>query len=287
MFRIIEKNGLAAGVFRYVVKAPDIALKAQAGQFVILRLNERGERIPVTIADADPEQGTLTLFVQVIGKTTMRMSRIQTGGSILDLVGPLGLPTEIERFSRVLLVGGGLGIAAIHPIAKEMQRAGNETLSILGAKTEDLILLRDEIEKVSEVHVATEDGSLGMKGWVTDILSEKIADGKSIDRVIAIGPLAMMKAVTDLTRPLAIKTIVSLNPIMVDGTGMCGACRVTVDSQMKFACVDGPEFDGHLVDFESLIQRLKTYTSEEQNSRDRFLKEADEECRLEENRTPA
>lgn len=283
MFKIVDKQELAAGVFRYVVEAKEIALKAQAGQFVILRLNEHGERIPITIADSDSERGTLTLFVQAVGKTSMEMSRLHTGDSILDLVGPLGLATEIKKFGTVALVGGGFGIAAIHPIARDLTRAGNKTISILGARSRDLVLMQEEMKRVSsEVRVATDDGSLGTKGLVTDVLSDMIKKEEPIDRVIAIGPLVMMKAVSELTRPLKIKTMVSLNPIMIDGTGMCGACRVTVGSEMKFACVDGPEFDGHLVDFDGLINRLKTYVPEEQKSRDEFSHESDNECRLEE-----
>jgi ferredoxin/flavodoxin---NADP+ reductase len=283
VFKIVEKQELTAGVHRYVVQAADVAIKAKAGQFVILRLNEHGERIPITIADSDSERGTLTLFVQAVGKTSIEMSRLQTGDSILDLVGPLGLATEIEKFGTVVLVGGGFGIAAMHPIARELIRAGNKTISILGARSRDLLLLLEEMQRVSnEVRVATNDGSLGTKGLVTDILSDMIQKGEPIDRVIAIGPLVMMKAVAEITRPVKIKTLVSLNPIMIDGTGMCGACRVTVGSEMKFACVDGPEFDGHLVDFDGLINRLKTYLPEEQKSRDELTHEPDEECRLEE-----
>ncbi len=282
MFEIIDKKELAAGVFRYVVEAKDIAKKAKAGQFVILRLNEHGERFPITIADWDSEQGTLTLFVQARGKSSVEMSRMCTGDSILDLVGPLGLATEIEKFGIIVLVGGGFGIAAIHPIARELAQAGNKTISVLGARSRDLLIMQDEMRRVStEVRVATDDGSLGIKGRVTDVLNDIIKKGEPIDRVIAIGPLVMMKAVSDLTRPLKINTRVSLNPIMVDGTGMCGACRVTVAGEMKFACVDGPEFDGHRVDFDSLINRLNTYRPEEKKSLDQFLHAVDDECRLE------
>ena len=279
MFEIVDKQELASGVFRYIVQAAEIALKARAGHFVILRLNEHGERIPITIADSDPDHGTLTLFVQAVGKTSIEMSRMHTGDSLLDLVGPLGRATEIDKFGTVVLVGGGFGIAAIHPIARDLTLAGNKTISIMGARNRDLLLMQDEMRRVStEVRVATDDGSLGTCGLVTDVLSDMIAKKEPIDRVIAIGPLVMMKAISDLTRPLKIKTRVSLNPIMVDGTGMCGACRVTVGSEMKFACVDGPEFDGHLVDFDGLINRLKTYRSEEKKSLDQFIHRDD--CRL-------
>jgi ferredoxin--NADP+ reductase len=279
VFKIVDKKELAAGVFRYVVEAPEVAKKARAGQFVILRLNEHGERFPITIADWDSEPGTLTLFVQARGKSSVEMSQMSPGDSILDLAGPLGLATEIEKFGTVALVGGGFGIAAIHPIARELTLAGNKTISIMGARTRDLLLMMDEMQRVStEVRVATDDGSLGTKGRVTDILNNMIKKGEPIDQVIAIGPLVMMKAVSDLTRPLKIKTRVSLNPIMVDGTGMCGACRVTVAGEMKFACVDGPEFDGHQVDFDGLINRLKTYRPEEKKSLDQFTHRDD--CRL-------
>ena len=281
MFRIVDKQELTAGVFRYVVEAPEVAKKAQAGQFVILRLNEHGERFPITIADWDSATGTLTLFVQAIGKTSIEMSLLHAGDSILDLVGPLGLATEIENFGNVVLVGGGFGIAAIHSIARELTKAGNKTISIMGARSRDLLLMREEMARVStEVRVATDDGSLGTCGLVTDILRVMIKKGEPIDRVIAIGPLVMMKAVSDLTRPFKISTRVSLNPIMVDGTGMCGACRVTVAGEMKFACVDGPEFDGHQVDFDGLINRLKTYRPEEKKSLDQFSQVLDDECRL-------
>jgi len=288
VFKIVDKQELTAGVFRYVVEAPEVAKKARAGQFIILRLNEYGERFPITIADSDSEQGTLTLFVQARGKSSVEMSRMRTGDFILDLVGPLGLATEIEEFGTVVLVGGGFGIAAIHPIARELTLAGNKTISILGARSRDFLLMLDEMQRVStEVRVATDDGSLGIKGLVTDVLNDMVKKGEPIDRVIAIGPLVMMKAVSDLTRPLKIKTKVSLNPIMVDGTGMCGACRVTVAGEMKFACVDGPEFDGHQVDFDSLNNRLETFRSEEKESLDQFLHAVEDECRLEKTIKPS
>jgi ferredoxin--NADP+ reductase len=281
VFRILEKQKLAAQVFRFVVEAPDIARKVQAGQFVILRLDERGERIPLTISDARTEQGSIILFVQVVGKTSTQMSELNVGDSILDVAGPLGNPSEISHFGTVVLVGGGFGIAAIYPIARELSRCGNTTMSILGARTRELILLLKEMKSVSrQVLVATNDGSSGRKGLVTDELQRLIDEGESIDRVIAIGPPVMMKAVAELTRPYGIKTIVSMNPIMIDGTGMCGACRVNVGGEMKFACIDGPEFDGHAVDFEGLLNRLKTYVPEEQESRDKWMIEHREPCRL-------
>ena len=281
MFRILEKQQLAPQVFRFVLEAPDIARKARAGQFVILRLDERGERVPLTISDSQTEKGTIALFIQVVGKTSIQMSQLNAGDSILDLAGPLGNPSEIELFGTVTLVGGGFGIAAIYPIARDLTHCGNTTISILGARTQELILLQEEMKRVStEVLSVTDDGSNGRKGLVTDELKRLIDKGRSIDRVIAIGPPVMMKAVTDLTRSYGIKTVVSMNPIMIDGTGMCGACRVKVGEQMKFACVDGPEFDGHAVDFEGLLNRLKTYIPEEQESREKWMREHSEPCRL-------
>ncbi|PIR00889.1 MAG: ferredoxin-NADP reductase [Nitrospinae bacterium CG11_big_fil_rev_8_21_14_0_20_45_15] len=281
MFKILEKKQLASQVFFYVLDALDISRKALPGHFIIIRLNETGERIPITIADADPDRGTLTLYVQAIGKTSMEMSLLNVGDSILDVVGPLGNPSEIDLYGTVVLVGGGFGIAAIHPIARALTLVGNKTISILGVQTKERVILEDEMLKVSsEVRVVTNDGSYGSKGLVTDLLQTMIDEHETIDRVIAIGPLVMMKAISDLTRPHKIKTLVSLNPIMIDGTGMCGACRVTVDGTMKFACVDGPEFDGHAVDFEGLLNRLKSYTLEENSAKERYMHEAEDPCRL-------
>ena len=281
MFKILEKKCLAPQVFRYLLHAPDIARKALPGQFIIIRLDETGERIPITISDADSTDGTLTLYVQVVGKTSMEMSCMKAGDQILDVVGPLGNPSQIDHFGTVVLVGGGFGIAAIHPIARALTQENNKTISILGAKTQELVLLENEMLKAStEVQIVTDDGSYGEKGMVTDTLNRIIAKKEPIDRVIAIGPLVMMKAVADLTRPYNIPTLVSLNPIMIDGTGMCGACRVVVGGEMKFACVDGPEFDGHAVDFEGLLNRLKTYIPEEIKAKAEYLKETGETCRL-------
>ncbi len=268
-------------MFRFVITAPDIARKARAGQFVILRLDQHGERIPLTISDAWKDQGAVVLFVQAVGKTSTQMSRLNVGDSILDLAGPLGNPSEIGLFGTVVLVGGGFGVAAIYPISRDLTQYGNTTISILGARTRELILLQEEMKSVStEVLTVTDDGSSGRKGLVTDKLKCLIDEGQAIDRVIAIGPPIMMKAVADLTRPHGIKTIVSMNPIMIDGTGMCGACRVKVGDEMKFACVDGPEFDGHAVDFEGLLNRLKTYIPEEQESREKWMREHKEPCQL-------
>ena len=281
MFKILKKNQLAPQVFKFLLEAPDIAKKALPGQFIIIRLDETGERIPITISDADPTQGTLTLYVQAIGKTSLEMSRMKADDYILDVVGPLGNPSLIDLFGTVVLVGGGFGIAAIHPIARALTQAGNKTLSILGARTKELVILEREMSKAStKTYIATDDGTYGAKGLVTDTLRELIDKKEPIDRVIAIGPLIMMKAVADLTRPHKIPTVVSMNPIMIDGTGMCGACRVTVGGEMKFACVDGPEFDGHAVDFDGLLNRLKTYIPEEAEAKEKYLQGTKEKCRI-------
>lgn len=281
MFKILDKKHLAPQVFRYLLEAPDIAKKALPGQFIIIRLDETGERIPITISDADPIHGTLTLYVQAIGKTSMEMSRMKVDDYILDVVGPLGNPSLIDLFGTVVLVGGGFGIAAIHPIARALTQAGNKTISILGARTKELVILEREMSTASKkVYIATDDGTYGEKGLVTDILQELIEKNEPIDRVIAIGPLIMMKAVADLTRPHKIPTLVSMNPIMIDGTGMCGACRVTVGDKMKFACVDGPEFDGHAVDFQGLLNRMKTYIPEEAEAKEKYIKETEGICRI-------
>lgn len=279
MHRILEKNDLAAKVFRYVIEAKDISKKAKAGQFVIIKLDEKGERIPITIADMDREKGTITLYVQAVGKTTTQLSFYKPGDTILDVVGPLGEPSHIENYGTVVSIGGGFGIAAIHPIVREYKNAGNKTISIIGARSKELLIMEEEIRKVSdEVLIATDDGSYGKKGLVTNVLQELIQSGIKIDLVLAIGPLIMMKAVADVTRPRNIKTMVSMNPIMMDGTGMCGACRVTVGNEIKFACVDGPEFDAHLVNFDEVMNRVRMYIPEEKLALENFLKK--HECKL-------
>ncbi|MCA9484247.1 MAG: sulfide/dihydroorotate dehydrogenase-like FAD/NAD-binding protein [Nitrospina sp.] len=271
MSKILEKTEPAPGVFRYVIEAGEIAHKARPGQFVIIRIDEHGERIPLTIADCLLEQNAIVLFVQPVGKTSIQLSLMIAGDTILDLAGPLGNPTEIRRFGTVALVGGGFGIAALYPIARELTRGGNRVITLLGARTESRLLLRQEMESVSaQVHISTDDGSCGLHGNVTDALSFLIQSGEKPDRVIAIGPLIMMEKIAELTRPLNIKTLVSMNPIMIDGTGMCGACRVQVAGEMKFACVDGPEFDGHEVDFDTVINRLGAYKKEEKESSEEF-----------------
>jgi len=274
---ILENKLLSELVNQYTIHAPEIARSRRAGQFVIVRLDEAGERIPLTIADADPEAGTLTLVVQAVGKTSRRMSRLRAGERVLDLVGPLGAPTHIENFGRVVVIGGGIGIAPAHPIAQALKRAGNHVTTILGARMKELIFFEEEMRACSdESLVCTDDGSYGRKGLVTDMLRELSEEKGKPDLVVAIGPLIMMKFVALLTRELDIPTVVSLNPVMIDGTGMCGGCRVTVGGETKFACVDGPEFDGHLVDFEGLASRQAFYREQEREAAERY----EHECRL-------
>ena len=284
MFPILEKIDLAAKVYRYVIKAPYIARKAKAGQFVILRLYEDGERIPITLADWDAAKGTITLYVQAIGKTTMMLAMMKAGDSLMDVVGPFGISSHVENGKTFVAVGGGFGIAAIHPIVRAHKQIGNKTISIIGARSKDLLIMEDEMRTISdEVRIATDDGSYGTKGFVTTILKTMLEKHEPVDVVLAIGPVVMMKAVSDLTRPYGVHTLVSLNPIMMDGTGMCGACRVVVGNKMQFACVDGPEFNGHEVDFELLTARQKMYSPQEKISLEIFEKI----CRTEEHRETA
>ncbi len=274
MYRIIKKKNLTEGVVSFEVEAPVIASKANAGQFVVIRAFENGERVPLTIADKNPESGTITLVILKVGKTTFKMSEIKEGDSIVDVVGPLGVPSEIGYFGTVVVVGGGVGIAPIYPIVKALKKAGNHVITIIGAKNKSGLIFVEELSEFSnELHFCTDDGSHGYKGFVSCFLSDFLEENSGgINRVIAIGPVLMMKAVCDVTRPLDIKTIVSLNPVMVDGTGMCGSCRVEVGGETKFGCVDGPEFDGHLVDFNLLQQRLDVYRDEEKESMDIWKK---------------
>jgi ferredoxin--NADP+ reductase len=267
MYEIIENTVLAEKVNRYRIHAPEIAKRRKAGQFIILRIDEDGERIPLTIADADPQAGTLTLVVQEVGKTTARMTRLKPGDQLRDVVGPLGSPTHIDKFGTVAVIGGGIGIAPAHPIAQALKQAGNRVISILGARTKSLMIMEEEMRRASdEVFICTDDGSYGTHGLVTDVLKNLIDTQGKPDLVVAIGPVIMMKFVCKLTREYDISTVVSLNPIMVDGTGMCGGCRVSVGGKSKFACVDGPEFDGHQVDFEELMKRQAFYQEQEKES---------------------
>jgi ferredoxin--NADP+ reductase len=271
VFRIVHAEFIAPGIKRFVVEAPRIARKQRPGQFVILRLYEQGERIPITIEKSDPEAGTIRIVVQSVGKTTHLLNSLNTGDSILDVVGPLGKPSEIGKFGAVVVMGGGVGTAMAYPTAAALKRAGNRVISIIGARNKELVILEDEMREVSDaLMVMTDDGSYADKGLVTDKLRQLIQNGTRIDLVLAVGPIPMMKAVAEMTRPERIRTIVSLNPIMIDGTGMCGGCRVLVDGKSQFACVDGPEFDAHQVDFALLVQRNAMYHQAEQRSMAEF-----------------
>jgi ferredoxin--NADP+ reductase len=265
MFTILEKERLAPTVTKYIIEAPFIARKRKPGNFVIVRIVETGERIPLTIVDSDTKAGTITLIVQAIGKTTKLMAMKNVGDALVDVVGPLGVPTPIENHNAVACVGGGVGTAELYPIARALKGAGNAIYSILGARSKELIILEREMSEISNgMFITTDDGSYGRKGVVTVALKDLLDASLGIEAVYAIGPLPMMKFVAELTKKYGVKTYVSLNALMVDGTGMCGGCRVTIDGQMKFACVDGPEFDGHLVDFDELIMRNRTYVDLEQ-----------------------
>lgn len=271
MFPILEANEIAKNVYLQRILAPRIARKRKAGQFLVLRRGENGERIPLTIVDSDPAEGSVTIIFQVVGKSTLEFSRLSAGDSYTDVVGPLGKATHIEKFGTVVGIGGGIGAAPLLPIATSIKEAGNRLLSIVGARTEELLILEKEMRAISdEIVVTTDDGSYAKKGFVTTALQEMIDRGEKIDLCIAIGPVPMMRAVAEVTRPPRIQTVVSLNPIMVDATGMCGACRVTVGGTTKFVCVDGPEFDGHLVDFKELVMRNRAYLKEEKAAMERF-----------------
>jgi NAD(P)H-flavin reductase len=271
MNKILEKEFISPQVFRMTVEAPDIARKRMAGQFIILRTSDAGERIPLTIADADAKKGTIELIVQVVGKSTKELSKFEAGDELRDFVGPLGKPTHIELFGTVVIVGGGVGIAPAHPITQAMKAAGNNVISILGGRSKDLVIMEKKMAACSDrVLIMTDDGSYGEKGLVTDALQKLIDEELKIDLVVAVGPPIMMKFVSLLTRKYDIPTLVSLNTIMVDGTGMCGACRVTVGDSTKFVCVDGPEFDGHKVDFDEMMKRQRMYEVQEKESMDLY-----------------
>ena len=270
MYRILKKQELSLGILEYDIEAPRVAKKALPGQFIVLRVNEEGERVPLTIADFDREKGIVTILFQVVGASTELLASLQEGDSILDFVGPLGQPSELsDHMGTVVFVGGGIGVAPVYPIARAAHELGNKVISILGAKTKDILIFEERMRAISdEVLITTDDGSYGIKGFVTNAIEEIIKRGEKIDQVTAIGPGVMMKSVAEATRPYGIKTIVSLNPIMVDGTGMCGGCRVQVGEETKFACVDGPEFDGHLVDFQGLMARGRMYRTQEAKEKD-------------------
>ncbi len=265
MFRIVKRRELTPVTKLFVVEAPMVAKKALPGQFVIVRVTESGERIPLTIADYDAGAGTVTIVVQEVGKTSRLLGALPEGDRILDFVGPLGKPAPLIDRGLVVLVGGGFGVAPIYPIAKALRAKGVKVVSIIGARTKDLLILEEEMRGVSdELLVATDDGSKGHKGFVTDVLKQLIDEGRKIDQVIAIGPMVMMRAVARTTEPYKLKTLVSVDPIMVDGTGMCGACRLTVGGEVKFACVDGPIFDAHEVDFDEAVRRGRMYLPEQE-----------------------
>ena len=271
MHKIVSAIFLAENIKKIEIEAPRIAKKRKAGQFIMIRVGETGERIPLTIADADPENGTITIIVQGMGKSTRELNSKKAGDTISDIVGPLGTPSHIEKFGTAVSIGGGVGTAIAYPTAVALKEAGNYVITINGARSKDLVILENEMKAVSdEAYITTDDGSYGYHGFVTQKLQELIDSGKKIDYVLAIGPIPMMRAIAEVTRPYNIKTMVSLNPIMVDGTGMCGGCRVAVDNQIKFACVDGPEFDAHLVDFKNLTDRNKIYMPEEKQSAEAF-----------------
>ena len=272
--KVLRKELLSEGVYRFDVDAPRLAKKTQPGQFIILRVNEEGERIPLTVADFDREKGVITIIFQVVGASTELLASLEEGDEILDFVGPLGKKSEIEPgLGTVVCIGGGIGVAPVYPIARGMKEAGNKVISIIGARSKDILILEKEMRAASdETIVTTDDGSYGVKGFVTTALAQLVERGEKIDLVYAIGPVVMMKSVADATRPLGLKTIVSLNPIMVDGTGMCGGCRVQVGDETKFACVDGPEFDAHLVDFAGLRERQAMYRDQEAEGKDHICR---------------
>jgi len=273
-YKIVRKRVLGPDSKMFVVEAPYVARNAKPGQFIILRVNETGERIPLTIAGSDREKGLVTIIFQEVGKTTKLLGTLEEGDEILDFVGPLGKPTEIENFGTVMTLGGGFGTAVLYPLVKAIKEKGNYVITAIGARTRDLIILEEEMREISdEVYITTDDGSYGRKGFVTEVLADFLKEGRKIDRVFSVGPVPMMKATANVTKPYGVKTIVSLNPIMVDGTGMCGACRVEVGGKTKFACIDGPEFDAHEVNFDLLMKRLGMYREEEKASLERFLEE--------------
>ena len=271
MYEIVRREVLAEDSDLFEIYAPEIAKKAKAGQFVIIRINETGERIPLTLADFDAKKGTITLVALRVGKTTHLLGTLKAGDEILDIVGPLGNPTEIDNYGRVICVGGGLGIATIITICKALKDAGNYVIGIIGARTKDLLIYEDKLRGIcNELYISTDDGSYGHHGFVTDVLKKLLDEGDLIDIIWAIGPAIMMKFVCKTTESYKIKTIVSLNPIMVDGTGMCGACRVEVDGKTKFTCVHGPEFDGHKVNWDLLLSRQQMYLNSEKLSFNKF-----------------
>jgi ferredoxin--NADP+ reductase len=279
--KILKKELIAPSVYRIEVEAAEVARKHRAGQFVILRINDRGERIPLTVLDKDPQKGIITIVFQVVGKTTMMLEDLKVGDEILNLVGPLGKPTEIRNFGHVVCIAGGVGCACVYPIAKALKEAGNHLVTILGGRTHQHLILEEDLARLSDkLVITTDDGSKGIHGFVSDAFKQMLDRGEKVDYVLAVGPVLMMKAICDITRERKIHTVVSLNSIMVDGTGMCGACRVGVGGVTRFACVDGPEFDGADVDFQILIDRLRAYKEMEDRAREEYAKARAERTQL-------
>ncbi len=281
-YNILEKYEMVPTVHLMKIDAPDVAKAAKAGQFIILRIDETGERIPLTIADFNVDEGYVTIIFQEIGKTTKQLAKLTTDDKLQDFVGPLGQPSEIEKLGTVVLVGGGVGVAPIYPQARAYREAGNKVISIIGARSEDLLILEEEMRAESdEVYITTDDGSKGHHGFVTDIVLKLLEGDEAVDRIVAIGPPIMMRAVAGVVEPFDVETLVSLNPVMVDGTGMCGGCRVLIDGETKFACVDGPEFDARKVDFNLMMSRLGLYRPEEAESVEAYEKECESESESE------
>lgn len=266
-YKIVKKADLNSQIYLMEIEAPLVARKAAPGQFVILRIDEKGERVPFTIADFDKEKGTVTVIIQAVGKTTRDLSKLNEGDTILDFAGPLGIPTPLEGLKKVAVIGGGLGTAIAYPQAKKLKELGAEVTVISGFRSKEYIILEDEMNSVSDkLIITTDDGSNGLQGFVTDRLREELESGEKYDEVIAIGPLVMMRAVCNLTKEFGIPTTVSMNPVMIDGTGMCGGCRVIVGGETKFACVDGPDFDGHKIDWDAAIKRQQMFKAYEKRS---------------------
>jgi len=278
MYKILEKEKIGPNLNKFVIEAPLVPKNYQPGQFVVLKVDEVGERIPITIAEADKNKGTITVFVQEVGKTTYKLGALKQGDVISDVVGPLGHPAKVEKVGTVVTIGGGVGTAIVYPETKAFREAGNYVISIIGFRNKEHVILEEEMRKNSdELYVMTDDGSYGKKGFTTDELQELERAGRKMDLVIAVGPAIMMKKISEMTKEYNVKTIVSLNSTMMDATGMCGGCRVEVDGETKFACVDGPEFDGHKVNFDLLMKRLSTYEIQEKEALDSYKK-----CKLEE-----
>lgn len=279
MPKVIDNQQIGPLIWKIRVEVPRLVAKAEAGQFVIVRVNDQGERVPMSIAGLDKERGLLTIVYQVVGKTSALMTTVPAGGELADCVGPLGIPSHVEKWGTACVVGGGIGIAPVYPIAQAYREAGNRLITIIGARSKDLLLYEEEHKAVAdELHVCTDDGSYGQKGFVSDVLKKLLDDGVGIGMIMAIGPVPMMRVVSNLTRGYNVPTWVSLNPLMVDGTGMCGCCRVSVGGKTMFACVDGPDFDAHEVDFDLLTARLGAYKQQERIAMKRLLEDPD--CRL-------